>query len=60
MDAVVSAGLDDNIISVVVGDADIGSELVSADHIRMVSFTGGMTAGEVITRTAGLNKWQWI
>jgi acyl-CoA reductase-like NAD-dependent aldehyde dehydrogenase len=56
VDAFVSAGLDENIISVVVGDADIGSELVSADHIRMVSFTGGMATGEAITRIAGLKK----
>lgn len=56
VDAFISAGLDENIISVVVGDADIGRELVAADAIRMVSFTGGMTTGEEITRTAGLKK----
>ena len=56
VDAFISAGLDENIISLVVGDADIGRELVAADAIRMVSFTGGMATGEAITRTAGLKK----
>lgn len=41
VDAFVRAGLDQQIISVVVGDANIGSALVCADDIRMVSFTGG-------------------
>mgnify|MGYP005709539733 FL=1 len=45
-----------HIISVVVGDANVGRELVSANNIRMVSFTGGMTTGEAITKTAGLKK----
>jgi acyl-CoA reductase-like NAD-dependent aldehyde dehydrogenase len=56
VDTFISAGLDENIISLVVGDADIGRELVAADAIRMVSFTGGMATGEAITRTAGLKK----
>jgi len=56
VDAFVRAGLDEQIISVVIGDATIGSALVSADDIRMVSFTGGMKTGEAITRTAGLKK----
>ncbi len=56
VDAFVRAGLDQQIISVVVGDANIGSALVCADDIRMVSFTGGMKTGEAITRIAGLKK----
>lgn len=56
VDAFVSAGLDKRIISVVVGDADIGRQLVASDDIRMVSFTGGMATGEAITRIAGLKK----
>ncbi len=56
VDAFVSAGLDKNIISVVVGDADIGRQLVASDDIRLVSFTGGMATGEAITRIAGLKK----
>ena len=56
VDAFLRAGLDEQIISVVVGNADIGSALVSADNIRMVSFTGGMATGEAITRIAGLKK----
>ena len=56
VDAFVRAGLDQQIISVVVGDANIGSTLVCADDIRMVSFTGGMETGEAITRIAGLKK----
>jgi acyl-CoA reductase-like NAD-dependent aldehyde dehydrogenase len=56
VDAFFRAGLDEQIISVVIGDAKIGGALVSADDIRMVSFTGGMETGEAITRTAGLKK----
>ena len=56
VDAFVRAGLDQQIISVVVGDANIGSTLVCADDIRMVSFTGGMGTGKAITRIAGLKK----
>ena len=56
VDAFVNAGLDKSIISVVVGDAEIGRLLVASDDIRMVSFTGGMATGEAITRIAGLKK----
>ena len=56
VDAFMRAGLDQQIISVVVGDAEIGSALVCSDDIRMVSFTGGMATGEAITRIAGLKK----
>ena len=56
VDAFARAGLNKHIISVVVGDANVGRELVSANNIRMVSFTGGMTTGEAITKTAGLKK----
>ena len=56
VDAFVRGGLNKHIISVVIGDADIGRELVSANDIRMVSFTGGMATGEAITKTAGLKK----
>ncbi|MGS2717850.1 aldehyde dehydrogenase family protein [Eionea flava] len=56
VDTLVNAGLDERIISVVVGGADVGRQLISADIVRMVSFTGGMSTGEAITRTAGLKK----
>ena len=56
VNAFIQAGLDKHIISVVVGDADIGQRLVCNNAIRMVSFTGGMTTGEAITRNAGLKK----
>jgi acyl-CoA reductase-like NAD-dependent aldehyde dehydrogenase len=56
VDAFVNAGLDKSIISVVVGDAEMGRHLVASDDIRMVSFTGGMATGEAITRIAGLKK----
>ncbi len=56
VDAFVEAGLDKKVISIVVGDAEVGSQLVSAENIRMVSFTGGIATGEAITRTAGLKK----
>ena len=56
VDTLINAGLDKRIISVVVGGADVGRQLVSAESVRMVSFTGGMATGEAITRAAGLKK----
>jgi acyl-CoA reductase-like NAD-dependent aldehyde dehydrogenase len=56
VDALVEAGLPEEIVTVAVGGVQLGRALVSARDVRMVSFTGGFAAGEAITRTAGLKK----
>ena len=50
------AGLPAGILSVVQGDKDVAEAIVRSREVRMVSFTGGFTAGEAIARTAGLKK----
>lgn len=56
VEALVEAGLLEEIITVAIGGVDLGKALVSARDVRMVSFTGGFAAGEAITRSAGLKK----
>lgn len=43
-------------LSLVYGDADVGSALVKSDIPRVVSFTGSVGVGEIITRSAGIKK----
>jgi len=43
-------------LSVVYGDAEVGSALVSSDIPRAISFTGSMPVGKIITKTAGIKK----
>ncbi|MGD9654528.1 MAG: aldehyde dehydrogenase family protein [Sulfuricurvum sp.] len=43
-------------LSVVYGDADVGSALVGSDIPRVVSFTGSVGVGNIITRSAGIKK----
>ena len=51
------AGLPEGILSVVTGPASaIGATLVEDPRVRMISFTGGVEAGEKIVRQAGLKK----
>jgi acyl-CoA reductase-like NAD-dependent aldehyde dehydrogenase len=52
----VDAGLPEEIVTVAIGGADLGRAIVSARDVRMVSFTGGFSTGEAITRSAGLKK----
>lgn len=56
VDALVEAGLPEEIVTVTIGGVDLGEALVSARDVRMVSFTGGFATGEAITRSAGLKK----
>lgn len=56
VEALVEAGLPEEIITIATGGVDLGRALVSARDVRMVSFTGGFAAGEAITRSAGLKK----
>lgn len=56
-ECLLEAGLPGEILSVVTGyGGEIGDPLVSDARVRMVSFTGGIEAGEKITRAAGLKK----
>lgn len=49
-------GMPDESVTVVHGDRELTQALVAAREVRMVSFTGGFTTGEAITRTAGIKK----
>ena len=43
-------------LSVVYGDAEVGGTLVSSDIPRVISFTGSVPVGEIITKSAGIKK----
>jgi acyl-CoA reductase-like NAD-dependent aldehyde dehydrogenase len=43
-------------LSVVYGDAEVGSALISSDIPRVISFTGSVSVGEIITKSAGIKK----
>jgi acyl-CoA reductase-like NAD-dependent aldehyde dehydrogenase len=43
-------------LSVVYGDADVGSELVKNPIPRIISFTGSVAVGKIITQNAGIKK----
>lgn len=43
-------------LSVVYGDAEVGNALVSSDIPRVISFTGSVMVGEIITKSAGIKK----
>lgn len=56
-EALVEAGLPDNVLNVVTGHgAKIGGDLVTDPRVRMISFTGGVEAGRQIAGKAGLKK----
>ncbi len=43
-------------ISIVYGDVEVGSTLVQSDIPRVLSFTGSVPVGDIITKTAGIKK----
>jgi acyl-CoA reductase-like NAD-dependent aldehyde dehydrogenase len=45
-----------NALSLVYGDAEVGSALVKSDTPRAVSFTGSVPVGKIITSQAGIKK----
>ncbi len=45
-----------DMLSVVYGDADVGSALVRSDIPRVISFTGSVGVGNIITKNAGIKK----
>lgn len=53
----VDAGLPPHVLSVITGrGSEIGEPLVTHPEVRMISFTGGLDAGEDICHQAGLKK----
>ncbi len=55
--ALMDAGLPANVLNIITGHgAKIGDALVTDPRIRMISFTGGVEAGEAIIKKAGLKK----
>ncbi|MER9337945.1 aldehyde dehydrogenase family protein [Mesorhizobium sp. M0293] len=56
VEVLLEAGLPQEVITVVHGDRELVSALVSARDVRMVTFTGGFATGEAISRSAGLKK----
>jgi len=46
----------ENALSLVYGDADVGSELVSNPIPRVISFTGSAQVGRIIMQNAGIKK----
>ncbi len=45
-----------NALSVVYGDAEVGSALVCSTIPRVISFTGSVPVGEIIVKSAGIKK----
>ena len=43
-------------LSVVYGDAEVGSALIKSDIPRVISFTGSVPVGNIITKNAGIKK----
>ncbi len=43
-------------LSVVYGDAEVGGALISSDIPRVISFTGSVPVGNIITKSAGIKK----
>ncbi len=45
-----------NALSLVYGDAEVGSTLVESDIPRVISFTGSVPVGNIIIKSAGIKK----
>lgn len=43
-------------LSVVYGDAEVGSALITSDIPRVISFTGSVPVGKIIAKNAGIKK----
>jgi glyceraldehyde-3-phosphate dehydrogenase (NADP+) len=56
-EAFLEAGLPHKVLNIITGHGSvIGDMLVKDKRVRMISFTGGLEAGERITKTAGIKK----
>ena len=50
-------GLPPLVVQAITGEArDMGDQLIADERVRMISFTGGVDTGKMITRKAGLKK----
>jgi len=45
-----------NALSLVYGDAEVGSALITSEIPRVISFTGSVPVGNIITKLAGIKK----
>jgi acyl-CoA reductase-like NAD-dependent aldehyde dehydrogenase len=43
-------------LSIIYGDAEVGGALVASDIPRVISFTGSVPVGNIITKSAGIKK----
>lgn len=55
-DMLTEAGLPQGALEIVLGDADVGSWLVTDPRVQMISFTGSTGVARQITRVAGLRR----
>jgi len=56
-DVIYEAGLPPEMLSVVTGlPEDIGDEMITNEHIELITFTGGVPVGKYIARTAGYRR----
>lgn len=56
-DVVYEAGLPPQMLSVVTGlPEDLGDEMLTNEHIELITFTGGVPVGKYIARTAGYRR----
>lgn len=55
-DILLNAGLPEQAVNVVTGDASTGALLVPDERLRMISFTGSPAVGREIKKRAGLKK----
>jgi acyl-CoA reductase-like NAD-dependent aldehyde dehydrogenase len=56
VEVLTESGLPQEIITLAVGGPELGEALVSANDVRMISFTGGFATGEAIAKSAGIKK----
>ena len=56
-DVLYEAGLPPEMLSVITGlPADVGSEMITNEHIDLITFTGGVPVGKHIAETAGYRR----
>jgi putative phosphonoacetaldehyde dehydrogenase len=56
-DVLYEAGLPPEMFSVVTGlPADVGTEMITNEHIELITFTGGVAVGKHIARSAGYRR----
>jgi len=56
-DILYEAGLPPEMLSVVTGwPGDIGDEMITNEHVELITFTGGVTVGKMIAQKAGYRR----